>query len=87
MFVEKLRRKAENAGGKVEDINTYRTKLSQACHCGKNKKASSGMKKMKKSNQKFYQGLFILGHLIRKNIFVSIKNMAQTKPSWVFWVF
>ena len=38
MFVEKLRRKAENAGGKVEDINTYRTKLSQACHCGRYEK-------------------------------------------------
>jgi hypothetical protein len=42
MFIEKLRRKAENAGGKVEDINTYRTKLSQACHCGRyEKKARS----------------------------------------------
>jgi putative transposase len=38
MFVETLRRKAENAGGKVEDINTYRTKLSQACHCGRYEK-------------------------------------------------
>ena len=38
MFVEKLRRKAENAGGKVEDINTYRTKLSQACQCGRYEK-------------------------------------------------
>ena len=35
MFMEILRRKAENAGGKVEEINTYKTKLSQACHCGK----------------------------------------------------
>jgi hypothetical protein len=38
MFVEKLRRKAENAGGKLEDINTYRTKLSQVCHCGRQEK-------------------------------------------------
>jgi len=38
MFVEKLRRKAANAGGKVEDINTFRTKLSQACHCGRYEK-------------------------------------------------
>jgi len=35
MFLEGLRRKAENAGSKVEDINTYRTKRSQACHGGK----------------------------------------------------
>lgn len=38
MFIEKLRRKAENAGGKIVDINTYRTKLSQACHCGRYEK-------------------------------------------------
>ena len=38
MFIETLRRKAENAGGKVEDINTYHTKLSQACHCGRYEK-------------------------------------------------
>ncbi len=38
MFVETLRRKAENAGGKVEDIHTYSTKLSQACHCGRYEK-------------------------------------------------
>ncbi len=38
MFIENLRRKAENAGGKVEEINTYRTKLSQACHCGRYEK-------------------------------------------------
>lgn len=34
MFVELLKRKAENAGGKVEEINPYKTKLSQTCHCG-----------------------------------------------------
>ncbi len=34
MFVEHLRRKAENAGGQVEDISTWKTKLSQTCHCG-----------------------------------------------------
>lgn len=31
---EMLRRKAENAGGRVEQINTWKTKLSQSCHCG-----------------------------------------------------
>ena len=40
MFVEHLRRKAENAGGKVEEINTRTTKLSQVCHCGKVEKKS-----------------------------------------------
>ena len=40
MFVEKLCRKAENAGGKVEEINTWKTKLSQACHCGRYAKKS-----------------------------------------------
>ena len=34
-FVDRLKRKAENAGGRVVEINTYRTKLSQTCICGK----------------------------------------------------
>lgn len=38
MFVEKLTRKAENAGGRVDQINTWKTKLSQSCHCGQVKK-------------------------------------------------
>ena len=38
MFVERLTRKAENAGGRVEQINTWKTKLSQSCHCGQVKK-------------------------------------------------
>lgn len=35
MFVSQLTRKAENAGGSVELINTTTTKLSQTCICGK----------------------------------------------------
>ena len=38
LFVSSLRRKAESAGGKVEEFSTYRTKLSQTCHCGKREK-------------------------------------------------
>jgi len=38
MCIEKLPRKAANAGGKVEQINTDRTKLSQAYHCGRHEK-------------------------------------------------
>ena len=38
MFLEKLKRKAENAGGKVEEINTWKTALSQTCHCGQKEK-------------------------------------------------
>lgn len=34
MLVEQLIRKAANAGGRVEDINTRKTKLSQTCICG-----------------------------------------------------
>jgi hypothetical protein len=34
-FLQHLKRKAENAGGKVEEFSTYSTKLSQTCHCGK----------------------------------------------------
>jgi transposase len=32
MFVEKLHHKADKAGGKFIEINTYKTKLSQVCH-------------------------------------------------------
>lgn len=38
MFMSKLTRKAESAGGKVEDLNTQKLKLSQTCHCGGIKK-------------------------------------------------
>lgn len=38
MFVELLRRKAENAGGGVEEINTWTTALSQSCQCGRREK-------------------------------------------------
>lgn len=41
MFMQILKRKAENAGGKVEDINTRLTCLSQICHnCLKKEKKS-----------------------------------------------
>jgi len=35
LFVAQLTRKAENAGGSVEQINTRTTRLSQTCICGK----------------------------------------------------
>ena len=35
MFVSLLRRKAESAGGKMEEFSTYTTRLSQTCHCGR----------------------------------------------------
>ena len=38
LFLETLRRKAENAGGGVTAFNTYTTALSQRCHCGKKEK-------------------------------------------------
>jgi putative transposase len=42
MFVSMLRRKAENAGGTVEEFSTYQTRLSQRCLCGlQNKKKLS----------------------------------------------
>ena len=48
MFVEKLRHKADNAGGKFIEINTYKTKLSQVCHaCNKQEK--------KPLSQRFHQ--------------------------------
>lgn len=38
MFIETLKRKAENAGGEVIEINTWNTALSQTCHCGRKEK-------------------------------------------------
>ena len=38
MFVAHLKRKAENAGGRVVEFPTYKTKLSQTCQCGQVKK-------------------------------------------------
>ena len=38
MFVERLSRLAESAGGIIVDINPWRARLSQTCHCGRIKK-------------------------------------------------
>jgi putative transposase len=38
VFVERLRRKAENAGGRVVEFSTRTTALSQVCHCGRRQK-------------------------------------------------
>lgn len=38
LFIEILRRKAENAGGEVIEFNTRTTALSQRCHCGNKRK-------------------------------------------------
>ena len=40
MFVERLRRKAANAGGQVDEFPTRTTKLSRTCVCGAEKKKS-----------------------------------------------
>jgi putative transposase len=38
MFVERLSRLAGSAGGTIVDINPWRARLSQTCHCGRVKK-------------------------------------------------
>ena len=38
MFLSLLRRKAESAGGRVEEFSTFLTKLSQVCHCKREQK-------------------------------------------------
>jgi putative transposase len=40
LFMNILRRKAENAGGRMDEFPTYETKLSQRCHCGRIRKKS-----------------------------------------------
>ena len=44
MFVERLRRKAESAGGKVIAFPTRTTALSQTCHCGRRAKKPLSMR-------------------------------------------
>jgi hypothetical protein len=44
MFVSFLRRKAESAGGGVNEFNTRTTALSQVCHCGERHKKSLSMR-------------------------------------------
>jgi putative transposase len=38
MFIERLKRKAENACGSVIEFSTFQTRLSQTCICGKREK-------------------------------------------------
>ncbi len=38
MFIERLKRKAENACGSVIEFSTFKTRLSQTCICGKREK-------------------------------------------------
>jgi putative transposase len=81
LFVEKLRRKAANAGGVVEEFSTYKTKLSQTCHCGKVQKkklsqrwhiCSCGVKA-----QRDLYSAFLARHV--KNNYL---NIRQVKKSW-----
>lgn len=44
MFLSILCRKAEKAGGKVDEFSTHGTALSQVCHCGLKKKKSLSMR-------------------------------------------
>ena len=46
MFVSHLKNKAARAGGKVVEIPTYNTKLSQTCQCGRVKKKSRSLAKV-----------------------------------------
>jgi len=39
-FVSRLKQKAENAGGRLEEFPTRTTALSQTCHCGRREKKS-----------------------------------------------
>ena len=81
MFIEKIRRKAENAGGKTVEFNTYQTKLSQTCHCGKIEK-----KKLSKRFHTCSCGVNAQRDLYSAYLACFVKNdrlMAdQAKKSW-----
>ena len=82
MFIEKLKRKAENAGGRVEEINTYKTKLSQVCQCGKFKKKTRGERWQEcpcgvKVQRDLYSAF--LACFVKDNKLIA----AQAKKAWV----
>lgn len=82
VFVEKLRSKAESAGYKVEEFSTYKTKLSQTCHCGAVKKKKLSLRwhscpcgvVAQRDLYSAYLARFVKGDIL---------DTSQAKNSWV----
>ena len=81
MFVSMLRRKAESAGGVVEEFSTYQTCLSQVCHCG--------LRKKKELSERWHQcgcGVRSQRDLYSAYLALHVKNNSldtnQAKEAW-----
>jgi len=81
MFISRLSRKAENAGGKVFDFSTYSTRLSQTCHCGNIMKKPLSQRQHvcecgTKAQRDPYSAFFA------KYVFKDILNTRQAAKAW-----
>jgi len=81
--ITKLRRKAENAGGKVVEFSTYHTKLSQTCICGniQKKSLSERYHNCDKCGLKDIQRDLLSAHLARFVIKVDDKDRLDVKKA------
>jgi hypothetical protein len=81
MFVEILRRKAENAGGSVDEFSTHDTKLSQYCHkCGKYTKKPLSQRVHTCCNLNIQRDLysaFLAGSVVENSL-----DTADVKKRW-----
>jgi putative transposase len=81
MFLDLLTRKAENAGGSSEHLNTRSTKLSQTCLCGKvEKKPLKVRHQVCSCGAKGQRDLFS-AHLARQCTNQSL-DIRQAKTAW-----
>jgi hypothetical protein len=81
MFLEILRRKAENAGGYVEEFETKTTRLSGICHCGRYAKKPLSQRWHKcecgvRAQRDLYSS-FLARHVENNNL-----NIAQAEKEW-----
>jgi putative transposase len=81
MFISTLRRKAENAGGKVNEFATQSTKLSQACPCGEvKKKPLSQRQHICKCGVMAQRDLY--SGFLAKYVFNDILDTRQAAEAW-----
>lgn len=80
-FIEKLKRKAERAGGEVIEFSTYSTKLSQTCHCGSVKKKSLSTRWHKcdcgVNTQRDLYSAYLAMHVSENSL-----DISQAEKSW-----
>ncbi len=81
LFLEILKRKAENAGGYLEEFNTKTTCLSQVCICGnKEKKPLSTRWHICKCGVKAQRDLF--SAFLAKYVKTDVLNISLARANW-----